>query len=180
MDLEIKVQQLERDVGAAKALREELKGQQDRMAELLTSGQTQLDLKSQINMQLEGQASLQSEAIQALQSEINDAKMALAQTSAQLILSEEACLKLQSQLAESKASLEVHKQMSGSKMGQSSFGKGGAAAGVDPDIVSMKYELWKPKMTCGGCRENWNDVEVVLPCGHLLCQKCVDALNKNR
>lgn len=52
----------------------------------------------------------------------------------------------------------------------------GAEVGLDPmlkidkEIACMKYDMWKPKMTCGSCTEMSNDVEVCLPCGHLLCQ----------
>ena len=52
----------------------------------------------------------------------------------------------------------------------------GADVGLDPmlkidkEIACMKYDAWKPKMLCGSCTEGSNDVEVCLPCGHLLCQ----------
>ena len=42
-------------------------------------------------------------------------------------------------------------------------------AEIDLDIARMKYMLWKPKMTCGSCM-NGNDVEIFLPCGHVLCK----------
>ena len=47
---------------------------------------------------------------------------------------------------------------------------------IDQEIACLKYEEWKPKMTCGSCTEGSNDVEVFLPCGHMLCQNCVDEL----
>lgn len=46
--------------------------------------------------------------------------------------------------------------------------------GVDLEIACMKYRLWKPKMTCGSCTGGaGNDVEVFLPCGHMLCHICL-------
>ena len=44
----------------------------------------------------------------------------------------------------------------------------------------MKYKDWKPKMTCGSSCEDGNEVEMFLPCGHVLCQKCVKSIQKDR
>jgi len=66
------------------------------------------------------------------------------------------------------------------KSKQTRHAGGAVDAGDDPDIAMMKYQLWKPKMTCGSCSENGNDVEIVLPCGHLLCEKCVQSIVKDR
>mgnify|MGYP001948874036 CR=1 FL=1 len=58
----------------------------------------------------------------------------------------------------------------------------GAAAGkgavLDQELINMKFELWRPKMQCQSCRDR--DNEVALPCGHLLCEGCVEELFKNR
>jgi len=52
--------------------------------------------------------------------------------------------------------------------------------GMDLEIACMKYQLWKPKMTCGSCTDNGNDVEVFLPCGHMLCHMCLAQQKKIR
>ena len=51
---------------------------------------------------------------------------------------------------------------------------------VDMEFASMKYEVWKPKMVCGSCTENGNDVEVFLPCGHMICNACKDQIVSSR
>lgn len=47
------------------------------------------------------------------------------------------------------------------------------------EYAYMKYQSWKSKMICGSCNEN-NDVEIFLPCGHMLCQNCKDDIVKER
>lgn len=55
-DYQLKLQQFERDLQASKKSLVESRVQQEQMAEMLTSGQTSLDLKSQVIGELEGQA----------------------------------------------------------------------------------------------------------------------------
>ena len=128
--------------------------------------------------ELEGNASLQMETLQALNQELAEAKMAQAQAASKLAVSTESYARLEGALAESRAELETLKAKL--KMMRSNQGVGESMSALDLDIVSMKYQLWKPKMTCGSCTENGNDVEVFLPCGHMLCQNCVDQITKNR
>jgi len=55
-DYQLKLQQFERDLQASKKSLVESRVQQEQMAEMLTSGQTSLDLKLQVIGELEGQA----------------------------------------------------------------------------------------------------------------------------
>ena len=81
-------------------------------------------------------------------------------------------------LADSKSALELLKQKMKVKQGAILAN----STELDIEIINMKYQLWKPKITCGSCSELLigNDVEVFLPCGHMLCQNCVDQITKSR
>jgi len=59
---------------AVKGTKAEIEAQLERIAELLTSVQTELDLKKQIAAELEAQASLQTAALQCLQEELSVAQ----------------------------------------------------------------------------------------------------------
>jgi hypothetical protein len=40
------------------------------------------------------------------------------------------------------------------------------------DYVSLKFEDWKKKMLCMTCRQNEN--EIILSCGHMSCNACIE------
>ena len=48
----------------------------------------------------------------------------------------------------------------------------------DQEYVNLKFHDWLSKMLCGTCNQNEN--EVILPCGHLYCQECIEKSYKSR
>ena len=48
----------------------------------------------------------------------------------------------------------------------------------DQEYVNLKFMDWRNKMLCATCKNNEN--EVILPCGHMYCQECIDASIRNR
>ena len=103
--------------------------------------------------------------------------MAQAEATNKLLLAEEFSAMLEDKLADVRVDLEKEKKK------HEAYRKEMTQAGsvnCNTDLASMKYTLWKPKMECGSCSESPNDVDVFLPCGHAICQKCVDEIINTR
>lgn len=54
----------------------------------------------------------------------------------------------------------------------------GGTFNANQDYALMKYKEWVAKMMCGQCKDREN--EVILTCGHLSCQQCIDTAFENR
>ena len=80
-------------------------------------------------------------------------------------------------MSDARKDCEVNKQKLKSRPGPT---LGDGMGGMDQEIAVLKYNMWKPKMTCGSCTERGNDVEIFLPCGHMLCMDCLTSLKKGR
>jgi len=60
------------------------------------------------------------------------------------------------------------------QMAQSSAG----GMTTDQEYVNLKFREWKSKMTCATCKYREN--EIILPCGHMYCQECIQSSFQNR
>ena len=131
----------------------------------------------QVIGKLEGEADCQKQLIEALQGELEAAKMAQAQALHKFTLQADSLNQRTSEVSQVKKELADLKAKNSRK---SAAAASNELSVFDMDIATMKYQQWKPKMTCGSCTENGNDVEMFLPCGHMLCRRCVDQINRDR
>lgn len=106
--------------------------------------------------------------------------MSQAQALSRLHIAEDKYAKIERTLADTKAATEVTKAKR--KNRSLAVGAGGMDLEDDPEVAMLKYKMWKPKMTCEACmdQDQDNDVEVFLPCQHLLCSECVQSLIRER
>lgn len=46
------------------------------------------------------------------------------------------------------------------------------------EYINFKFNEWRPKMLCETCKDH--EIEVFLPCGHMLCETCMNDRYNNR